>query len=179
MAWKMSHHGMGSVAENKWCMTGLVYRQGRISQGEGGQVLGQHAEGGGLLRHQRPHRLGHQAAGDSSSWILLQGTVCQGFRIPIHLFLLVLSVSDPGCFTQGFHWKFTMRLLSSLVSCDFIIQCFGSALVSVRIRIRIWIQHFLSMRIRIQIWSFNDQNLEKIYSWNKIYIFSIKNCNYP
>ncbi len=51
----------------KLCMTAIVYRQGRISQGEGGQVLGQDAEGGGLLRHQRLHRLGHQAAGDSSS----------------------------------------------------------------------------------------------------------------
>jgi hypothetical protein len=65
----------GSVADNKWCMTGLVYRQGRIPQGASGHVLGQDAEGGVLLRHQRLHRLGHQAAGDSSSWILLQGAV--------------------------------------------------------------------------------------------------------
>jgi hypothetical protein len=35
----------------------------------------------------------------------------------------------------------------------------GSALVSMRIPIRIWIQHFLSMRIRIQ--GFDDQKLKK------------------
>jgi hypothetical protein len=45
-------------------------------------------------------------------------------------------------------------------------QCCGSALVSMRIRIRIRIQHFLSMRIRIQIQGFDDQKLAKIYSWN-------------
>ncbi len=52
-----------------------------------------------------------------------------------------------------------------------VIQCCGFTFVAMRIRI----QHFLSTRIRIriviriqiQILSFDDQKLEKIYSWKK------------
>jgi hypothetical protein len=104
-------------------------------------------------------------------------TVCQGFRIPNNLFYLYSVLRIRDVFTKGFHWKFTMRLLSSLVWLYY--SVFRIRIGFSADPVRIWIQHFSSMRIRIQIWSFDDQNLEKLYSWNKIYIFSIKNCNYP
>ncbi len=50
-------------------------------------------------------------------------------------------------------------------------QCCGSALVSLRIWIRIRIQHFLSLRIRIQIQGFYVQKLEQNYRWKKCILF--------
>jgi hypothetical protein len=59
-------------------------------------------------------------------------------------------------------------------------QYFGSALISMRIRMRTGIQHFRSMRIRIQIQGFDDQKLGKIYPLKKTFIYGIllmKNYN--
>jgi hypothetical protein len=68
--------------------------------------------------------------------------------------------------------------VKSLILLSFF-QCFGSALVSMRIWMRILIKHFRSMRIRIwiQIQFFDDQKLEKISAENFNFIFLMKNCN--
>ncbi len=64
------------------------------------------------------------------------------------------------------------------------IHCFrqrcGSALVSMRVWIRIRIQHFLSLRIRIQIHGFDVQKLEKkITAEKNVYFFKLQNLNFP
>jgi hypothetical protein len=51
----------------------------------------------------------------------------------------------------------TNHSVEKWVFCHDVLQCFGSALVSIRIRI----QHFRSIRIRIQIQGFDDQKLKK------------------
>jgi hypothetical protein len=57
-------------------------------------------------------------------------------------------------------------------------QCFGAALISMRIRMRTGIQHFRSMRIRIQIQGFDYQKLEIIYPAGNFFdILLMKNCS--
>ncbi len=75
-----------------------------------------------------------------------EGEEEEGGLLGLGELLLILSLACDGI-TGAIQVKIT------------VIQCCGSALVSLRIRI----QHFLSMRIRIQIQGFDDKKLGKIY----------------
>ena len=91
----------------------------------------------------------------------------------------VATGRDRACVKVTFFFRPCLILLF-----NFIINCsvaVGSALVSMRIRVRIRIQHILSMRIRlrirIQIQGFDEQKLKKNLQLKKIYILLIKNCH--
>jgi hypothetical protein len=103
--------------------------------------------------------LAGRTAGRSSSFIADNDAACEqtvedGFqaaqlRLKIRLFL------QKGHVNKG-RQKWRIVLDPDLN------QCFGSAFVSLLIRIRI--QHFRPMRVRVQIQGFDDQKMEKICS---------------